>query len=61
VSGGSEAELKNDWTACQLSQDVFLEEYNDFLRMGMAPYEIARAFSISMDTLNHRLKRYGLM
>lgn len=65
MSGGSEAELKDvkelGWSALNLPQEIFLEEYDDFVRMGMAPYEIARAFGMTMDTLHHRLRRYGLM
>lgn len=44
-----------------MPREIFLEEYNDFIRMGMSFQEIARAFAISMDALEHRLRRYGMM
>jgi len=37
---------------------VFAAEYEDFLRMGLDMNEMARAFHMSMDTLEHRILRY---
>jgi hypothetical protein len=51
----------NGWTAGYMAKEVFLEEYNDFVSMGLSPHEIARAFDFSMDTLEHRLRRYGVI
>ena len=44
-----------------LTNEVFAEEYLAFLHMGMSQQEIARSFRMSMDTLNHRISRSGLI
>ena len=56
VEGVREAE----WTACRMPRAIFLEEYDDFVRMNMSTQEIARAFGVTMDALEHRLRRYGI-
>lgn len=61
MNGASEAELdinKMEWSSMRMPRAVFLEEYDDFVRMGMSLQEIARAFNTSIDALEHRLRRY---
>ena len=50
-----------EWSSKRMPRDIFYEEYQDFIRMGLSRQEIARAFACTMDALEHRLKRYGLM
>lgn len=41
--------------------EVFVEEYHDFVKMRMSDFEIARAFGCSMEALEHRKKRWGIV
>lgn len=63
VSGVREAQIdinSVEWNSQRMPRDVFLEEYEDFVRMGLSMQEIARAFATSIDALEHRLRRYGV-
>lgn len=43
-----------------MSVEVFVEEYWDFVRMGLSHREMARSFGLRMDAFYHRLKRAGI-
>lgn len=44
-----------------LPPEVWIEEYTDFVRMGLSEQEIARAFGCTLEALEHRKKRLGLV
>jgi hypothetical protein len=44
----------------EMDREIFVEEYQDFVRMGLSLQEISRSFGLSVDALWHRLKRAGV-
>lgn len=44
-----------------MPREVWAEEYHDFVRMRLSQWEIARAFGCTLEALEHRKKRCGIV
>lgn len=60
TGGGARFAGSRSWSASRLAREVFIEEYHDFVRMGLSRQEIARAFACTVEALEHRMKRNGI-
>lgn len=42
----------------ELTPEEWMEEYNDFVKMGLTQYEIARAFNLNIESMEARIRRF---